>query len=102
MTSITPSAMEDQTPRKKRGPKKGTDAAKRGGQAVKRIYGADFYSKIGKIGGEKTAKDRGPEFYQTIGRKGGTTTSRTRGSEFYAKIGAIGGGRSKKKAVQHS
>ena len=37
----------------KRGPEPGSQKAKRGGQAVREKYGAEFYSKIGKKGGER-------------------------------------------------
>ncbi len=52
-----------------------SEAGRKGGQATKKKYGSDFYSKIGSVGGKKggqtTKKRYGTEFYQKIGRKGG-------------------------------
>ncbi|HST88939.1 MAG TPA: hypothetical protein VLJ14_11210 [Ktedonobacterales bacterium] len=76
-----------------RGPKAGTDSAKRGGRAMAEQYGRDFFVRIGSKGG-RTMRDRhGPEFYAEIGKRGGQTTRDTRGHEFYARIGRLGGQR---------
>lgn len=52
-----------------------SEAGRKGGQATKKKYGPEFYSKIGSVGGKKggktTKKKYGTEFYQKIGRKGG-------------------------------
>jgi general stress protein YciG len=79
--------------RRKPGPKPGTEAAKRGGNAAKQKYGREFYSKIGAIGGSTVRERHGSEFYTEIGRRGGETTKRTLGSEHYSRIGRIGGKR---------
>ncbi|HEY7849899.1 MAG TPA: hypothetical protein VIC27_07515, partial [Ktedonobacterales bacterium] len=85
--------MADQAkrPGRKRGPVAGTAEARRGGQAVREKYGAEFFSRIGKKGGDTVRREHGSEFYTEIGRKGGETTKRRRGSEFYAQIGKKGG-----------
>lgn len=89
-----------QTTGAKRGPKPGTEAAKRGGSAVVAKYGREFFSTIGKKGGAEVAK-RGSEWYAEIGRKGGQTTKRTQGPGFYERIGHIGGSaNSKSKASE--
>src|SRR5438067_13258067 len=77
----------------KRGPERGSQKAKHGGQAVREKYGPEFYSKIGKKGGEAVKEKRGPQFYAEIGKKGGESTKRQQGSEFYSKIGKKGGER---------
>ena len=55
----------------KRGPEPGSEKAKRGGQAVREKYGADFYRQIGQKGGQSVKAQRGSTFYAEIGRKGG-------------------------------
>jgi general stress protein YciG len=67
------------------------EAGRKGGEAVKKKYGPEFYSKIGQIGGEAVAKARGPEFYSQIGKMGGETVKRAHGPEFYSDIGRKGG-----------
>lgn len=51
------------------------EAGRKGGEAVKRKYGPNFYRKIGKKGGETVKKERGSEFYAEIGRRGGEMRS---------------------------
>jgi uncharacterized protein len=80
----------DEKTARKRGPKPGTEAAKRGGNAVKAKYGADFFGTMGKKGGAIT-KTKGPAFFEEIGRKGGKTTSVRHGTDFYRRIGRKGG-----------
>jgi general stress protein YciG len=80
---------------KKRGPVAGTEEARRGGEAVRKKYGRDFYSRIGKKGGDTVRREHGSEFYAEIGRKGGEQTKNRQGSEFYARIGRIGGQRNR-------
>src|SRR5438132_7359551 len=75
----------------KRGPERGSQKAKHGGQAVREKYGPEFYSRIGKKGGEAVKEKRGPQFYAEIGKKGGESTKRQQGSEFYSRIGKKGG-----------
>jgi uncharacterized protein len=76
-----------------RGPKAGTDSAKRGGRAMAEQYGRDFYVRIGSKGGRAMRDRHGPEFYAEIGKRGGQSTRDTRGQEFYASIGRLGGQR---------
>ncbi len=82
-----PAALTDVTPprRSKPGPKPGTEAAKRGGQAAKQKYGSAFYAVIGAKGGTTVRDRKGVAFYETIGRQGGLTTRRRYGLEHYAR-----------------
>ena len=80
---------------KKRGPVAGTEEARRGGEAVRKKYGREFYSRIDKKGGDTVRREHGSEFYAEIGRKGGEQTKNRQGSEFYARIGRIGGQRNR-------
>ncbi len=50
-------------------------AGRKGGEVVKKKYGAQFYRDIGKKGGETVKTERGSEFYAEIGRRGGETRS---------------------------
>jgi len=50
-------------------------AGRKGGEAVKRKYGAQFYRDIGRKGGETVRSERGAEFYAEIGRRGGDMRS---------------------------
>lgn len=56
-------------------PKLASEAGRKGGEAVKRKYGSQFYKEIGKKGGETVKLQRGSEFYAEIGRRGGETRS---------------------------
>lgn len=47
------------------------EAGRRGGEAVKKKYGAEFYAQIGRLGGERTKQKYGVEFYAEIGKRGG-------------------------------
>jgi general stress protein YciG len=76
---------------RKRGPKPGTEAAKRGGRATRDKRGTEHYRRIGAIGGATVLEKHGLEFYREIGRRGGETTRRTLGTEHFARIGRIGG-----------
>ncbi len=51
------------------------EAGRKGGEAVKRKYGAAFYKRIGKKGGDTVKQERGSEFYAEIGRRGGEMRS---------------------------
>ncbi len=51
------------------------EAGRKGGEAVKKKYGPQFYRDIGKKGGETVKQERGSEFYAEIGRRGGETRS---------------------------
>ena len=50
-------------------------AGRKGGEAVKSKYGANFYREIGKRGGETVKQERGSDFYAEIGRRGGEMRS---------------------------
>ncbi|HEX6818127.1 MAG TPA: hypothetical protein VF120_07110 [Ktedonobacterales bacterium] len=76
---------------KKRGPKPGSEAAKHGGQAVRRKYGREFFARNGRKAGEVNKRERPPEYWASIGHRGGETTRERHGSEFYARIGRKGG-----------
>ena len=56
-------------------PRLAKEAGRKGGEAVKRKYGADFYREIGKKGGETVKQERGSQFYAEIGRRGGEMRS---------------------------
>ncbi len=89
----------ESTPRR-RGPRAGTENARRGGMAVREKYGHDFFAKIGSMGGKKVRERRGPEFYADIGRLGGQRTRETLGVEHYERIGRMGGLRQRKRERQ--
>lgn len=76
---------------RKRGPRPGTEAARRGGLAARARHGSEFYRKIGAQGGQTVRERHGSSFYADIGRRGGESTKRNRGLEHYAEIGRIGG-----------
>ena len=84
---------EAKPPRKRPGPKPGTEAAKRGGTAAREKYGKEFYSRIGSKGGSTVRERHGSLFYTEIGRRGGESTKRNLGVEHYSRIGRIGGQR---------
>ena len=86
-----PVAIPQETPKKKRGAKPGTPAARRGGMAVREKYGLDYYSKIGSKGGKSLRERRGADHYSNIGRIGGQTTRDTLGLSHYERIGRMGG-----------
>jgi general stress protein YciG len=77
--------------RRKPGPRPGTEAAKRGGQAARAKYGVEYYSRIGKKGGSIVKERHGSDHYTRIGRQGGEQTKAKHGVEHYARIGRIGG-----------
>jgi general stress protein YciG len=52
------------------------EAGRKGGEAVKRKYGKQFYREIGRKGGDTVKQERGSEFYAEIGRRGGEMRSR--------------------------
>jgi uncharacterized protein len=90
------------------------DAGQKGGDAVKKKYGPEFYKRIGRKGGEATKAVYGREFYESIGKKGGEQKSAARKRAtamvppFYEEIGRRGGPkvkalieRAKKAAATH-
>ena len=93
-------AVAEQTttePKRRRGPRAGSENARRGGVAVREKYGVDFFAEIGSKGGKTVRERRGPEFYANIGRMGGQTTRETLGLSHYERIGRLGGLRARKK-----
>jgi general stress protein YciG len=78
---------------KRRGPVPGTEQARHGGDSVRKKYGVEFYSRIGKQGGETVKQKRGTAYYAEIGHKGGAATAAKHGPEFYSRIGKKGGER---------
>jgi uncharacterized protein len=71
------------------GPSPDTDAAKRGGQAVRDKYGREFYVMIGTKGGTTVRRRHGREHFARIGRMGGEQTMARYGAEHYARIGRM-------------
>lgn len=90
-------ATEPEPPKRRRGPRAGSENARRGGMAVREKYGPEFFAKIGAKGGRTVRERRGPDFYATIGRLGGQTTRDTLGVEHYERIGRMGGLRAHKR-----
>src|SRR5262249_20127690 len=88
-----PTTGAEAPPRRKPGPRPGTEAAKRGGTAAPGKYGRDVYSKIGAKGGSTVRERHGSAFYTEIGRRGGESTKRNLGTEHSSRIGRIGGQR---------
>ncbi len=91
---------EPATPKRRRGPRAGTENARRGGMAVREKYGADFFARIGSKGGKTVRERRGPDFYASIGKRGGETTRDTLGTSHYERIGRMGGLRTRKRDAQ--
>ena len=91
-------ATEPEQPRRRRGPRAGSENARRGGMAVREKYGSEFFARIGSKGGRTVRERRGPDFYANIGRLGGQTTRDTLGVEHYERIGRMGGLRARRRA----
>ena len=93
-----PVAVQAEQPEKRRrGPRAGSENARRGGMAVREKYGQEFFAKIGSKGGKTVRERRGPEFYASIGRLGGQTTRDTLGVDHYERIGRLGGLRARQR-----
>ena len=88
---------ETPAPKRKRGPRAGTENARRGGMAVREKYGQDFFAQIGAKGGKTVRERRGPDFYASIGKRGGETTRDTLGTSHYERIGRMGGLRTRRR-----
>lgn len=95
--TATVTVQEAEPPKRKRGPRAGSENARRGGMAVREKYGPEFFAKIGAKGGKTVRERRGTEFYANIGRLGGQTTRETLGVQHYERIGRMGGLRTKKR-----
>lgn len=78
-------------PKRRRGPRAGTESARRGGMAVREKYGQEFFAQIGSKGGKSVSARRGSDFYSGIGQKGGARTRERLGIEHYERIGRMGG-----------
>ena len=94
----TTSDEQPQQPRRRHGPRPGTENARRGGMAVRDKYGPDFYAAIGKKGGSVVRQKHGAEFYAAIGKKGGEATRNAHGGQHYSRIGRMGGLRLRQRA----
>jgi uncharacterized protein len=79
--------------RKWPGPQPGTEAARRGGLAMRARYGRAYFTAMGTKGGRANRERNGVEYDATIGRRGGQRTKETQGVEHYRRIGRIGGQR---------
>lgn len=90
-------APEAEAPKRRRGPRAGSENARRGGMAVREKYGPEFFAKIGSKGGKTVRERRGPDFYANIGRLGGQTTRETLGVSHYERIGRLGGLRARRR-----
>jgi|GEM_PF-595415 len=66
------------------------EAGRKGGNAVKRMYGEEHYARIGRIGGSIIAA-RGPEYFSRIGKMGGEAVRDKYGPDFFSDIGKKGG-----------
>lgn len=88
---------EQQPEKRRRGPRAGSENARRGGMAVREKYGQEFFARIGSKGGKTVRERRGPEFYASIGRLGGQTTRDTLGVDHYERIGRMGGLRARQR-----
>jgi uncharacterized protein len=84
-----PTPKSSATPRRKPGPKPGTESARRGGLSSRAKYGRDYFALIGRKGGLTLSKRRGPEYFAEIGRHGGETTIRVHGVEHFSQIGKL-------------
>jgi uncharacterized protein len=80
-----------QTLKRRRGPRAGTESARRGGMAVREKYGPEFFAQIGSKGGKSVSAQHGPDFYADIGHRGGSSTRDKLGPEHYERIGRMGG-----------
>jgi general stress protein YciG len=71
------------------------DAGQKGGESVKKKYGAEYFKMIGQKGGQATSETHGHAFYEAIGKKGGKkggeVTRERYGASFYEGIGHRGG-----------
>lgn len=47
------------------------EAGRKGGEAVRKKYGAEFYEGIGRKGGQARKKQLGRDGYRELGRRGG-------------------------------
>lgn len=84
-------------PKRRRGPRAGTESARRGGMAVREKYGQEFFAKIGSKGGKSVSAQHGPDFYAGIGHRGGSSTRDRLGLAHYERIGRMGGLRQRKR-----
>lgn len=69
------------------------EAGRRGGAAVRKKYGKEYFQEIGKRGGSQTAQSRPEGHFQEIGKTGGERTLARYGREHYQALGKKGGKR---------
>lgn len=69
------------------------EAGKKGGDAIKKKYGSEFFSKIGKKGG-KSLRSRvaveDPSFYVRIGKAGGDAVKEKHDPAYFSRLGQMG------------
>ncbi|HET9109944.1 MAG TPA: hypothetical protein VFN78_03870, partial [Ktedonobacterales bacterium] len=90
-TGAPESASATDKPKRRRGPRPGTESARHGGLAVRDKYGSEFFAKIGAKGGKSVSSQHGAEFYAGIGHRGGSSTRDRLGVAHYERIGRMGG-----------
>jgi hypothetical protein len=76
--------------RRLKGPKPGSEEAKRGGRAVREKYGLTHYQRMGQIGSAQLKDRRGPDYFRELGRRGGKATHERYGADHFGRIGAVG------------
>lgn len=74
--------------RGKRGPRPGSEAAKRGGQALMAKHGREHMRAMGKAGSAKLLRERGREHMAEIGARGGHALVEHYGREHMADVRA--------------
>lgn len=84
-------------PRHKPGAVPGSEAAKRGSQAVRERYGPDYYRRLGLQGAESMRQKYGRDYYTRIGLLGGKVTkAKYAGTDHYQQIGKMNKGKRKR------
>ncbi len=90
-TNAAPAEEAPQPPKSRRGPRAGTESARRGGMAVREKYGQAYFAQIGSRGGKSASAQHGSDFYAGIGHVGGSKTRDRLGIAHYERIGRMGG-----------
>ncbi len=75
------SALEHQSPSV-------AEAGKRGGEAVREMYGEEFFREVGSRGGSATKEKYGSEFYRENGAKGAAKIREKYGPNYFSEIGS--------------
>jgi hypothetical protein len=74
-------------PRRKPGPRPGSESAKRCGQALRERYRHEFWVQAGQLGGVVNKLMHGTEGLAAAGRKGGAALLADRGREYFVELG---------------